>query len=838
MLRLAETSPSSLSRRCSAAAIAMLTTMAACHSTLHGRRAMADGSVDVQGESPPDAPRLSGPDTQLPEREVQPGWYGLGTSELSPWRTQPIGSASAGGLASNTLGARAVFDREDRPIVAWLTQTLQICALRFVAPSWEDLGCVALPAASEPFMMNASFFLAIDSKDTLYVAAANWSDSPVTLHVFARQADTWRELPSPGTAAMVVGKQRGPVSPVFVDAEDRPVVIVSSTDSETIAVAAWTGVGWSPRGTLSSPSAIVLDTDRTLVAVTYDQAGDLHFMRNQGDQWIDLEIPPLPFKARLSSVGIDDQHRPVLVTLLQEGMGTGMDPMDMTAQLIVYRWSGLSWDVLSAMDPIEGDYWVNFFTIASGQLLLSWWSTLLNPAAGFSESNHLARWNATAWQDLGLPDSVGAEDIAVDSKGNLFVVGGSDVYGLWWNGTSWIELGQSVASGISNLSGSVMPALALDSVGNPVVAWLGPNGGAYLRGWDGTAWAELAGSGSGKGIGAVGAPSVSSFDAVTPRPQLALDSQDRPTVLWQAGDVKAPPRLRSYDGSTWRALGGSDDTLGLFSAVALPSDGCSTIQDQHLAPSLALDPSGRPLVAWSWERRQAYRCDPAWMPDTLATFVLAWKGSSWSALAGSSIPPGIGQTSYPVALAVGAQGAPIVFGPQFSGPCSPVRYDGGMWQTLGNAAWPVKCGSGINNRALAVDSVGNPVVAWTTTAPEVYLLRWNGSIWEELDGSASGGGVTRSNHHVGQFALTVDPFDRPVVAWEDSSSGQSQIYLRRWSGADWDEVQGSASDGGVSTSSVAALAPSVAARAGRLCVAWHSAAAMHKTQIVLRCTDW
>jgi len=569
--------------------------------------------------------------------------------------------------------------------------------------------------------------------------------------------------------------------------------------------------------------------------VVYDDARHFHFQRNQGDQWIDLGLTS--FEARLLGFAIDDEQRPVVATIKH----LGTDPMDDTEQLTVSRWSGSSWEELGTMEPISGVYWADSLTVAAGEPLLLWQATLLDPLGSpTSASEHLARWNGSAWKDFGgLPAEMSVSNLAVDSHGNPFVVlWGSDVYGLSWNGTTWVELGQGVGGGLSNLPGSSMPALALDSNGNPAVAWRGLNGGAYLRRWNGTAWGEIDGSGSGNGIGTVAIQLATSVDSVTPRPQLALDTQDRPTVLWQSGDVTTPPRLRSYDGSNWRELGDSDDTLGLFSAVNLPSDKCPTVEDQHLAPSLALDRSGRPMVAWSWERRQGYRCDPAWMPDTLATFLLAWKGSSWLPLGGSNIPPGIGLTSYPVALAIGAGDAPIVFGPQFAGPCSPIRYQGGVWQTMGNAAWPVMCGSGISNRASAVDSAGNPIVAWTTSAPEVYLLRWTGSLWEELDGSASGGGVTRSNRHVGRYSLTVDPLDRPVIAWEDSSSGQTQIYLRRWSGAHWEEVQGSASDGGVSTSSAAALAPSVAARGGRLCVAWHSAAAMHKTQILLRCTDW
>src|SRR5262245_53009036 len=86
---------------------------------------------------------------------------------------------------------------------------------------------------------------------------------------------------------------------------------------------------------------------------------------------------------------------------------------------------------------------------------------------------------------------------------------------------SWVQLGGSATGG--GLSGSTdfssHSSLALDSSGNPAVAWLNVGSGPsqiYVARWNGSAWAGLGGSASGGGLSNstyfVGWPSIA-FDA-------------------------------------------------------------------------------------------------------------------------------------------------------------------------------------------------------------------------------------------------------------------------------------------------------------------------------------
>jgi hypothetical protein len=90
--------------------------------------------------------------------------------------------------------------------------------------------------------------------------------------------------------------------------------------------------------------------------------------------------------------------------------------------------------------------------------------------------------------------------------------------------------------------------------------------------------------------------------------------------------------------------------------------------------------------------------------------------------------------------------------------------------------------SGIPSVAVAPD--GRPYVAWEDDSSgdyEIYVRRWNGSIWEEVgSGSASGGGISDNDGNSWCPSLAVAPDGRPYVAWHDNSGGDWEIYVRRW----------------------------------------------------------
>jgi hypothetical protein len=69
---------------------------------------------------------------------------------------------------------------------------------------------------------------------------------------------------------------------------------------------------------------------------------------------------------------------------------------------------------------------------------------------------------------------------------------------------------------------------------------------------------------------------------------------------------------------------------------------------------------------------------------------------------------------------------------------------------------------------------------------------------EEMGGSLGEAGVSRRSTSIRCARLAVDSTGSPHVAWEDSSFGTSEIYLRKWTGQAWEGLGGSDVDGGLS----------------------------------------
>jgi hypothetical protein len=278
-----------------------------------------------------------------------------------------------------------------------------------------------------------------------------------------------------------------------------------------------------------------------------------------------------------------------------------------------------------------------------------------------------------------------------------------------WDGTAWTELGRSLEVGPPQdpaLDERGAPSLALDPQGHPVVAWQAGTlrrSEIYLSRWNGTAWIELGGSASGRGVSRSG--------GACSYPLVALDGAGAPTLLWSLhGVAESRVFVSRWTGTEWKDL----DSHLLAATI-----GASAIHEDY-QPSLALDGSGRPVVAWlggGWIRLKR------------------WDGAAWVELGGSA-------------------------------------RDG-----LGGGADRVRAPS------VAVDARGDPVVAWSWESEknwEVALRRWTGSAWVELANSATGGGISRSSGHSRKPALRLDPDGNPVVAWTDGTPNRNQIYLRRF----------------------------------------------------------
>jgi len=61
------------------------------------------------------------------------------------------------------------------------------------------------------------------------------------------------------------------------------------------------------------------------------------------------------------------------------------------------------------------------------------------------------------------------------------------------------------------------------------------------------------------------------------------------------------------------------------------------------------------------------------------------------------------------------------------------------------------------------------------------VRRWNGSAWEEVGtASASNGGISDNDGKSRTPAVAIAPDGTPYVVWYDKSSGDYEIYVKRW----------------------------------------------------------
>jgi serine/threonine protein kinase len=364
---------------------------------------------------------------------------------------------------------------------------------------------------------------------------------------------------------------------------------------------------------------------------------------------------------------------------------------------------------------------------------------------------------------------------------------------------TWQGLGGSASGGGVSASpgNSIIPAIALDGAGRPVVAWFektGETSEIRVRRWDGAAW---------KDVGSAGLPC--NPDKIEGVLTLALDPSDRPLVAWaeSPGVGSSAIHLRRWTGSEWGKLGASAPI--------------SRARVHSVHPELAMDASGRPLVAWQ-----------EGTPGKRRVVASAWDGSAWTGLA-ESVSRGPGDAASP-AMTTDAAGMPVIAWRDSTSGNDEIyvcRWNGTAWVEYGGSA----TGGGVSGTAgysggptIALDAAGNPVVAWhddPMKAREILVRRWDGRAWVELGGSGSGGGISRSAAVSMYAVLRVDPAGNPVVTWQDGTAEIGECWLRRWDGATWRELAGSGTGAGLGATPVTSSHPALALDAsGNPWVAW------------------
>ena len=305
---------------------------------------------------------------------------------------------------------------------------------------------------------------------------------------------------------------------------------------------------------------------------------------------------------------------------------------------------------------------------------------------------------------------------------------------------------------------------------------------------------QVVGAGSASGGG------ISNNGGESNQPTVAVAQDGSVYVAWSdnsGGDEEI--YVKRWNGGSWQAVGSGSASGG----------GISNNSGQSKWAAIAVAADGTPYVAWR-----------DWSSGKGQIYVRRWNGSQWQEVgSGSAAGGGISDSSADSgrapSIAIGLDGTPYVAWRDYDGSRGQIyvkRWNGSQWTEVGNHS---AHGGGISNNnansvrpSIAVAPDAKPVVAWmdysaNEDGAEIYVRRWNGSIWEEIgSGSATGGGISKNNGDSHAPWIAIAPDGMPFISWHDNSSGDYEIYVRRWNGTAWAEVgSGSAQGGGISNNS-------------------------------------
>jgi hypothetical protein len=298
---------------------------------------------------------------------------------------------------------------------------------------------------------------------------------------------------------------------------------------------------------------------------------------------------------------------------------------------------------------------------------------------------------------------------------------------------------------------------------------------------------------------------------------IAIDSNQIPYIVWSdSSDGDSEIYVRRWNGNSWEEVGSGSASGG----------GISNNSGVSNPPSIAIDADNVPYVTWS-----------DLSGGDAEIYIRRWKNSSWEEVGtGSASGGGISDnsgSSYAPSIAIGPDKLPYVCWYDFSAGNYEIyirRWNGSSWEEVGAGS---AGGGGISNNSgnsyspsIVIGTDNLPYVSWDDYSngdSEIYVRHWNGSTWEEVGaGSASGGGISDNSGSSYSSSIALSPENDPMVTWNDTSTGDSEIYVRRWNGNSWAEVgTGSASGGGISNNNGESYAPTIAFGADKMpYIAW------------------
>lgn len=401
-------------------------------------------------------------------------------------------------------------------------------------------------------------------------------------------------LPVESTVSLTLGTGTQPLTDLAGNA-------VAATAPWTFTVPAWLPMGGAISAqTGNTPAenvAMKVGTDGVPVIAwsELDSAKNESFIyvrRWTGTQWESVGsalsgLAGAGTHAKSPALAMDGQSNPTVIWHEVSGQNQNLHG----AKWVSSGWSSLP--AFPAVTGIESRTRPSVVLDSAGNLLVA---SNYNDSMGNVQLFSLAP-SASAWQSV--PFTVthdarqpGEPALALGTSGRPFIA-----YLGFWNpdftlgcfvqqhegGSNWSSVGSIVQSPSKHRAEDV--SLVLDGAGNPLVAWeeyatdaegSPVSNSVYVAASNGTS-----GSATWQILG-----NLNGVSTLNSSPSLLMGKNGRPLVAWSGfASPERSIRVASWDGSAWQLMGG-------------PLSALSGTDTAALAPVLALDKNGQPLVAW------------------------------------------------------------------------------------------------------------------------------------------------------------------------------------------------------------------------------------------------
>jgi hypothetical protein len=343
-----------------------------------------------------------------------------------------------------------------------------------------------------------------------------------------------------------------------------------------------------------------------------------------------------------------------------------------------------------------------------------------------------------------------------------------------WQVPAWLPVGPTTGLPIP---GAFSPVLRLHPRTGPVLAALATSGpedyGPAVCRWTGNSWEQLGGF-----LG------VSRYDPENQDyfrfhgPDLQVDDDGTLVVAWsELNSSSQLTYLRRWDTSRW---------------MEIPSVGAGST-----ATSLQLTSADNPWTATIISDAQR---------AGLSVQVRWWNGQAWQDFGAALHASTTSSWIYEVSLALDGAGLPVVAwneAEQVNGSYTNRRihvrrWTHAGWAALGGALSIKASGSEASRPVLRLSKTGVPVLAWSepntdltkTKAADIHVLRWEEGQWRQLGDSLS---TTAGETPAWKPSLVIDDNGAPFIAWVESDGTANKVHLRRWSGTEWQTLEGTES---------------------------------------------